>query len=291
MIPTLANRRGSRWRESGPWAFLALSVAILAAPVPLAAAPRQSPTRVADADPLERLNRGLYAINRGLDRAVFRPLAMAYRRWTPRPVREGVHNVLANLSEPVVTANDLLQLRVAPAGHSAARFVGNTTVGLLGVFDVAAHWGLAHHDNDFGLTLARVGVGSGPYLFVPGLGPMTLRGLVGSGVDLLIDPLNQVPQISTRQLVVGEVVGAAIDGRVEADKDLAEIDATATDPYATVRSLYLQQLAQRVNGGDDMLFDSVPDFADGSSAAGAAAAAVEPVLTPGADTVSPVPAP
>ena len=107
------------------------------------------------ADPLEGWNRGVYGFNNGLDRAVVRPLAMTYRRTLPTPARDGVRNVLTNLGAPVVFVNDVLQVRPTPAANTAFRFAVNTTVGVLGVFDVASSMGVPKHKADFGQTLGR----------------------------------------------------------------------------------------------------------------------------------------
>ena len=209
-------------------------------------------------DPLEPMNRTLFAFNGVLDRLLLRPVAMGYRRLLPRPVRKGVHNVLGNLGEPLVFANDLLQFRVRQAGKTAARFAGNSTLGLLGVFDVARGAGLPHHDNSFGDTLGRAGVGPGPYLFLPVVGPTTLRGLIGGGVDLYIDPINRVRHVRSTTLEATVVVVGAVDQRVEAEADIKELSVIATDPYATLRSVYLQQTAARI-AGDDLSLEPLPE--------------------------------
>lgn len=246
------------------FAFASAAAALIAASASSAAA-----APVGQHDPFERLNRPLYALNNVLDRAFFRPIAMLYRRVLPRPVRRGAHNFLDNLDEPIVFANDVLQLRIRDASRTAVRFAGNTTFGLLGLRDIATGAGLPHHDNNFGFTLGRLGIGPGPYLFIPALGPTTLRGLTGMGVDLYIDPLNQVRHVKSRKLEIAQVVVGMIDGRVEAESDLNDVEATATDPYATVRSVYLQDLAVRSNGGEVTL-DSLPDLpTDPSSPASA----------------------
>src|SRR5262249_39950823 len=117
------------------------------------------------------------------------PVAHGYRAVTPQIVRNGVHNFLHNLRSPVIFTNDVLQGEFKRAGVTAARFGVNSTVGFLGVGDPAESLGLEVHDEDFGQTLGRWGVGTGPYLFIPVLGPTNLRDGAGSLVDIALDPL------------------------------------------------------------------------------------------------------
>ena len=132
----------------------------------------------ARADPAEKLNRKGYAIHQVLDRFLLRPAAMTYFAITLKPLRLGIENVLTNLGEPVVAVNDVLQGRFRKAGATTVRFVTNSTIGVAGIFDVAKHAGIPRHDNGFALTLGRAGVKPGPYLFIPLMGPSTVRDAV-----------------------------------------------------------------------------------------------------------------
>ena len=143
-------------------------------------------------DPLEPANRVFYKINDGLDTIILKPVAQAYRYVVPEQVRTGVHNVLANASSPVRLTNDALQGRPRRAGDTAMRFVINTTVGVLGVFDVAKDLGYPDHEADFALTLANWGVPEGPFLFLPVLGPSSPRDLTGFGTDIALDPFTWI---------------------------------------------------------------------------------------------------
>jgi phospholipid-binding lipoprotein MlaA len=230
-------------------------------------------------DPFEPVNRGLFAFNGVLDRVLLRPLAMTYRRVLPGPVRRGVHNVLGNLDEPIVLANDLLQLRLRQAAQTAARFVGNTTVGVLGIFDVATPAGLPHHDNSFGDTLGRAGVPVGPYLFLPAIGPTTVRELLGAAADLYLDPVAHLGGVDARQVGTGQVVLGALDARVEADADIRSLEASAIDPYATARSAHLQETAARLNGGEVPL-DALPDIPPETAPAPPVPEAATPSVAP-----------
>ena len=248
------------WGRTRRRAIAAMAALAVGAAAPALAQPSAAPVAAASTgDPFEPLNRRLFAINGFLDRVLLRPVAMTYRRLLPRPIRRGVHNVLGNLDEPIVLANDLLQLRLRQAAQTAARFVGNTTVGVLGVFDVATPAGLPHHDNGFGDTLGRVGLPPGPYLFLPAIGPTTVRELLGGAADLYIDPVAHLGGVNARQVGTGQVVLGALDARVEADADIKSLEAGAIDPYATARSAHLQETAARINGGEVPL-DALPDL-------------------------------
>ncbi len=121
------------------------------------------------------------------------PVARAYRYAVPGAVRRPVHNVLANMTSPVIFINDVVQTKPRRAGDTFMRFVINTTAGVGGLFDVASEVGYPYHDNDFGTTLALWGVPEGPFLFLPVLGPSNPRDATGYGVDILFDPLTYAP--------------------------------------------------------------------------------------------------
>ena len=192
-------------------------------------------------DPLEPTNRVIYAVNDGLDVVFLRPLALAYRNVLPDPVQHGVHNVLSNLSSPVLLANDMMQGKPRRAGDTLVRFVVNSTAGVAGIFDVADGMGYKYHDSDFGMTLASWGVGEGPYLFLPVLGPSNPRDATGFGVDIALDPLTWVGKGSTvNDLGYTRTGLSAVDTRAGVLDDFDKIKKQALDPYATVRSVYRQ---------------------------------------------------
>ncbi len=130
-------------------------------------------------DPFEKANRSILNFNLKADRVVFKPVARAYTRIIPGPVRKGVNNFFSNLWEPMTVVNDLLQGKIAYAVKDTSRFVVNSTVGIFGIFDVAKKIDLPRHREDFGQTLAVWGVPSGPYLVLPFLGPSNLRDTTG----------------------------------------------------------------------------------------------------------------
>ncbi len=176
------------------WAF-----AQEAAPAPAAAEDTTQPSAQVEtqdavvSDPWEHFNRSLYSVHDGVDRAVLEPVARGYRAVTPGFFREGVRNFLHNLRSPVIFANDVLQGQFRRAGITAARFGINTTLGIVGVLDPASGMGLESHDEDFGQTLAVWGLDAGPYIFIPVIGPTTVRDGIGSLVDLAFDPLKDDP--------------------------------------------------------------------------------------------------
>ncbi|MDB5418867.1 MAG: VacJ family lipoprotein [Phenylobacterium sp.] len=214
-----------------------------------AAAPQDHPR----GDPFESLNRGLFRFGRAVDRAVVRPIIGGYRRITPQPVRHAVSNVLQNLNEPVVFVNDVLQAHFGPAGRTAVRFVANSTVGVAGVFDPAAKAGLPHHDNGFGSTLGHYGVGPGPYIYVPVLGPTSLRDAIGEGVDYATDPLTWSKFRGATKVEVARTVLSLAHERLDAEQDLRTLDQSAADPYATTRSVYLQSRQAEISGPETTL--------------------------------------
>ena len=192
-------------------------------------------------DPLEPTNRVFYTINNGIDTAVLTPAARAYRYVVPGGVREGIHNLLANLGSPVQLSNDMLEGKPRRAGDTTMRFVINTTVGVLGIFDVAKQWGYPDHDADFGMTLANWGVPEGPFLFLPILGPSGPRDAVGFGVDIAMDPFTWVGQgVGVTAANWTRFGTNAIDQRERYLDATDQIKKTALDPYATFRSLYRQ---------------------------------------------------
>ena len=126
------------------------------------------------------------------DKTVLKPIATGYRDGVPAPVRDSVRNFMNNLDTPVVFANDMLQGELTRAKITFVRAGINTTLGVGGLFDVATEWGYARHSEDFGQTLAVWGVGEGPYLFLPFIGPSNPRDLAGFGADILLDPLTWI---------------------------------------------------------------------------------------------------
>ncbi len=211
-------------------------------------------------DPLEPVNRAVFDFNQKLDRNAALPAASYYAETVPNPVRVHIHNVLANLSGPVTTANYALQGELTYAGEALARFAVNTTVGVAGVFDVATDWGLPERSRDFGLTLGTVGVPAGPYLVIPFGGSTAMRDLAGSYVDGFFSPLRYVGNYTGKPYVglVRNVIGT-MDNRSRNIDAYRDIERNSLDYYATMRSEYLQRRMRQIEQKSVVTAD-LPDF-------------------------------
>ncbi len=211
-------------------------------------------------DPLETINRGIFAFNDVLDRFLIRPLAYGYGYVTPEIAKQSIRNFLSNLRAPIRFANDVLQLESEDAAITGGRFLINTTIGVLGFLDIADMVGLEHHPADFGQTLHRYSVGPGPYIVIPVLGPSTLRDGVGIVADTFMDPLTYLLDTYPRLAVAG------VEGVVKREaliKPLDELRAGSVDYYAALRAAYYQDRAvvlakgnPQQNSAADDAFDS-----------------------------------
>ena len=200
-----------------------------------------------DNDPAEGVNRAIFKANLAADHAVMRPVAQAYTEHVPEVVQTGIHNVVQNLKEPAVALNDLLQGNVKQAWQSTQRLAVNTTVGAAGMVDVATKWGLPPHKADFGETLAVWGVGEGPFVELPLLGPSNPRDAVGTVVDLALNPLTFVG--GAPATIAGAATGGAnlVDTRAQHLHDLDELERNSLDYYATLRSVSRQHREAEIN--------------------------------------------
>lgn len=201
-------------------------------------------------DPFERTNRAVFAFNSSFNDTVTLPIAWAYVYRLPPRLTTGLNNFLANTESPVTFANDVLQGEFTRAGETLGRFFLNTVGGLGGFVDVAAKNGLPPHVSDFGQTLARYGVPSGPFLVLPIIGPSTPRDMLGTGVDLAADPLFYIPADWSLLSRAGTVIGVHALAPFQQNaaslvlrRDLAK---GSVDAYATMRSVYLQQRARQI---------------------------------------------
>jgi len=197
-------------------------------------------------DPFENMNRKVFAFNDAIDRNAVRPVAVAYRDNVPRPIRRGASNFLGNLSYPAVIFNSALQGKIGEATAGTGRFLINSTIGIAGLFDPARHVGLSAKNEDFGQTLGVWGVGPGPYLTLPALGPSTVRDTGGMAVDSYIDPTFSAIPIPERY---GLYLLRAVDTRV----GLLDVDGMLEeefDPYVAVREAYLQRRRHLIYDGD-----------------------------------------
>jgi len=209
---------------------------------------------LAQRDPLEKVNRGVWAVNQGADKVLIKPVTHVYRAVAPRPVRQGVSNLFANLSEPWSFVNNVLQGKSDRAGRNLARFLINSTIGIAGLWDPASKLGARPAPEDFGQTLAVWGVNGGPYLVLPLLGPSTLRDGVGSGVAAYADPVKLA--INHADISVWYKRGYLAAYIVNTRSDLIESGGDAflessLDPYAAARSAYLQIRTAQIANQDD----------------------------------------
>ena len=203
-------------------------------------------------DCFEPLNRATFALNQGLDKVIFKPVAKAYRV-LPSPVRSGTSNALDNLSSLVTIPNNILQGDFAKAGINTGRFLINTTIGIVGIFDVAEKMGFPEYEKeDYGQTLGALGVGPGCYLVLPVLGPSTVRDTVGSLANVVGgDPWYNVTVANDTQHFSdidywGTRVMTGIDFRAKNLDSFENLENNSMDFYASVRSLYLQDRQKKI---------------------------------------------
>jgi len=210
-------------------------------------------------DPLEPLNRYFFEVNFFIDNVLLEPVATAYAHVVPDPGRDIVRNFFDNLKSPVILANDVLQGDMDRASVTAGRFLANSTIGLAGLFDVATHFGWEKHEEDFGQTLGVWGVSEGPYLVLPIIGPSPPRDTVGMAVDYFFDPLSYYTRNTDRGWIPYARRGVrAVDFRAENLEAFDDIERTAIDLYATVRSLYRQRRNDDIRNGEPAPLVPVP---------------------------------
>ncbi|MCB1915574.1 MAG: VacJ family lipoprotein [Rhodocyclaceae bacterium] len=197
-------------------------------------------------DPLEGYNRAMFDFNDRLDKAVLKPTAQVYDKFTPLPVRAGVGNFFGNIGDVWIGINNILQGKAADGMSDLARVLINSTVGILGIFDIATEFGFERHDEDFGQTLGSWGVGEGAYFVLPVLGPRTVRDAGATVVDMTVDNAWYGGQMVTE---TGTTILKLVNTRANllaADKVL---DEGALDRYVYVREAYLQRRRYEVHDG------------------------------------------
>ena len=194
-------------------------------------------------DPLRAVNAESFAVTQKVDDAVVGPVARTYKKTVPSPIRRGIHNFLYNLREPIVFLNFLLQLKPGKAAETVGRFAINSTIGAVGVIDMAKRkpFRLPRRSNGFANTLGYYGVKNGPFLFLPLVGPTTVRDLFGGAIDRLILPVGVGhPFTSTAYTAPAGILGA-LDHRSEFDQTLKDLHDNSPDPYAATRAFYLNR--------------------------------------------------
>lgn len=192
-------------------------------------------------DPMQAVNEASYNAVQAVDGAVIAPLATGYEKAVPAPVRKGLRNFLLNLTEPIVAVNFLLQLKPGKAAETLGRFAINSTIGVGGLIDVAAKkpFNLPYRRNGFAYTMGYYGIGTGPYFFLPLVGPTTLRDVVGLGLDRFLLPFAVGGPLKHPAYVYGGFVVRSLDDRVENDALFKRI-REESNPYASYRELYLK---------------------------------------------------
>ncbi|MCF8474844.1 MAG: VacJ family lipoprotein [Emcibacter sp.] len=215
-----------------------------------------------DNDPLEPMNRAIFSFNEGFDRTILEPAARFYRQFGPPDIRKGVSNFVNNWREPLTFVNDILQAKPGRAFSSMSRFVINSTFGLLGILDTATYWGIEHHSEDFGETFAVWGIGEGPYLMLPILGPSNVRDFTGFMTEFFYDPVSLwLDHKGWTYVRYGRLALRGLIYREENLETLDDLGKSSTDFYATIRSAYRQNRNYDINNGvldttaDDDLFD------------------------------------
>ena len=211
---------------------------------------KNEPSEIKDC--FEKLNRGTFAFNQALDGLIFKPVSNVYRK-LPSPVKSGVSNSLDNLSNLVTIPNNLLQGDLALAGVNSGRFLVNSTIGILGIFDVAQHFGMAEYEKeDYGQSLAKHGVGPGCYVVLPVLGPSTVRDTIASTANFLggdawynVTVKNETQHFSDIDYYSSRVT-AGIDFRAKNFDSIENLESNSLDFYASVKSLYLQDRQQKI---------------------------------------------
>ena len=207
-------------------------------------------------DCFEPLNRVTFTVNKGLDKVIFKPVAKAYRV-LPSPIRTGTSNVLENISSLITIPNNVLQADFKMAGINTGRFAINTTIGVLGIFDVAEKIGFPEYEKeDYGQTFGVWGVGAGCYLVLPVLGPSTVRDTVGSFVNVMGgDPwynasVNGNNEYLSKDVYFATKVMTGIDFRAKNIDSIDNLEKNSIDFYASVRSLYLQDRQRKIANSD-----------------------------------------
>jgi phospholipid-binding lipoprotein MlaA len=194
-------------------------------------------------DPLRAVNAESFAVTQKVDATLVGPAARTYKKSVPGPVRKGIHNFLYNLREPIVFLNFMLQLKPGKAAETVGRFAVNTTVGAVGILDIAKRkpFHLPRRSNGFANTLGYYGVANGPFLFLPLVGPTTVRDLLGGAVDRLVLPVSVGSPFTSLSYSVPAGVLGTLDHRSEFDQTLKDLHKNSPDPYAATRAFYLNR--------------------------------------------------
>ena len=197
-------------------------------------------------DPFESFNRAMFSVNEGID-VVAKPIAEGYDTITPSPIKAGIGNFFGNLADVWTALNNFLQGKGGDGLSDVGRVLVNTTVGIVGLFDVASEIGLEKHAEDFGQTLGVWGVGDGPYMYWPIIGPRTLRDTFGFIVDVHADPVMYVEDVPVRNTLLGV---RFVDIRASLLPTDKMVEEAAFDKYNYIRDAYLQYRRSEINDGN-----------------------------------------
>ena len=208
-------------------------------------------------DCFESVNRGIFALNQGLDKVIFKPLAKGNRK-LPQPIRSGTSNVINNLGNVVTIPNNILQGQIKDASMNSLRFIINSTLGIAGIFDVASYYGLKKRDKeDYGQTLGAWGVGEGCYFILPVLGPTTVRDSIGSLANVAggnawnnVTVTNDTQYFNEADYYLSRLL-SGVDFRAKNLESFDSLENTSIDLYASIRSLYLQDRQRKIMNLDE----------------------------------------
>jgi phospholipid-binding lipoprotein MlaA len=221
----------------------------------------KDPEAIAQNDPFESTNRAVFNMNMKVDNAVAKPVAKFYNHAVPQFARNGLHNFLTNLNKPVTLGNDMLQAEGPRVGETLGRIMVNTTLGVGGLVDVATMIGIPDHSEDFGQTLGTWGVGEGPYVVIPMMGPDPPRDIAGDVGDIFLDPLTYIKFHGSDTWYAVRSGVSVLDLRARNVDNLDQIERSSIDFYATTRSLYRQYRNSEIrNGKPDPSETDTPEF-------------------------------
>jgi phospholipid-binding lipoprotein MlaA len=198
-------------------------------------------------DPIEGFNRAMFSFNEGLDAVVIKPVAQGYDAVLPNPIQAGVTNFFGNIADFFIGVNNLLQGKPGQAGSDLFRLAINSTIGVLGVIDVATELGIEKHEEDFGQTFGRWGVGDGAYVVLPVFGSRTVRDTAGLILDMAADPVGNVDHVATRNTMIALRMVDMRANLLPADKVIEE---AALDKYSYERDGYLQRRRSLIHDGN-----------------------------------------
>ncbi|NCA02655.1 MAG: aldehyde dehydrogenase family protein, partial [Sphingomonadaceae bacterium] len=207
------------------------------------------------ADPLENFNETSFEVIQSVDKAFVGPVAIAYREKIPGPMRKGVRNFLSNIGEPIAFVNFVLQLKIGKAAETVGRFGINSTLGVAGLFDVAKKkpFYLPHRVNGFAYTMGFYGIKSGPYLYLPFIGPTTLRDVTGRLMDLSLLPFTIGAPFNNLFYAVPAGILSSLDDRAEFDDELQRLRTETNDPYAALRAYYLNRRQAEIDAACELI--------------------------------------